>query len=122
MSEDEYSIIAQWILVTLLTSLPVKTQVAGKFQSNPTDYSKLRIFNLIELSKDIDEDSGVPTGEVRITEFGWKFLRGKASIPRYAYLVHNKVIGFSKELVFFNQCQDRFKLTDVFTDSDLTYE
>ena len=94
----------------------VKKEAAGKFQSNATDYSKLSIFGLIELKKDKDDDTGITSGQCRITDFGWSFLRGKATISKHYYIINNVIVDKSKENVFFDECQKKFRMKDLSDD------
>ena len=94
----------------------VKREVSGKYQTNVTDYSKLTLFKLLEMKSEVDEDTGLKSGLCRITEAGWRFLRGSGTIPKHYYLVDNKVVKESTERVNFSHCQQKFKLKDLYND------
>ena len=92
----------------------IKKEVSGKYQVNVTDYSKLSPFGLLEMKQDADDDTGITSGECRITEKGWNWIRGNTSIPKQIYMINNIVVGESDTKVFFNECQQKFRLKDLY--------
>ena len=96
----------------------IQKEVSGKYRSNVTDYSKLRIFNLIEMKGELNDETGVASGECRITNFGWDFLRGAAAIPKFVMMIDNIPVRFSDKKIFFSECQQKFRLKDIYDDGE----
>lgn len=94
----------------------IKSEVLSKYQVNVTDYSKLSLFGLLEMTEDKDEETGLTDGYCKVTDMGWEFVRGKSTIPKHYYLIDNNVVEESSERIDFSQCQQKFKLKDLYND------
>ena len=81
--------------------------------ANAVEYSKLKLWNLIEpkLSDDRDvKDSGL----WRITEKGVLFVRRAISIPKKVYLYNNEISGYSDESTGIDEALgDHFKYSEL---------
>jgi hypothetical protein len=61
------------------------------------DYAKLRFWGFIKAKSEIRDDGSTRSGFWRITDFGFEFVRGVLSAPRFAYTYNNHAIDFSVE-------------------------
>lgn len=75
-------------------------------------FAKGRHFGLVEEASKVRIDGG-RAGYWRLLPLGAAFLRGEASIPKYAYLFNGECLGVSEETVTLSQCTKRFDLRET---------
>jgi hypothetical protein len=64
------------------------------------NYPHLRHFGLAEMKeKDEDDDTKKNSGYWRITEFGSDFVQGSTLSPDGVYILQNRVLGFTNEMI-----------------------
>lgn len=75
---------------------------------------KLAYWGLVEENPLKREDGGRP-GEWRVTPRGEQFLRGKLSVPKYAYVYNGKVMGFdtSEMVTIKDAIGDKFDYSEL---------
>lgn len=53
------------------------------------------------------------TGYWRVTDLGRRFLEGKVSVPKYAFVYNGEVRGFSDEAVTVDGVAPKFSMTEI---------
>jgi len=71
----------------------VKIGVGGAFRTAGGDYAKLTLWGMIEPLPNAERaDGSTRVGFWRITEWGRRFVEGKAAAPKYMYEYHGKPV------------------------------
>ena len=111
----------QWIRV--MFKMRVKHRAGEEWVYLPADDIRtkaqtealLRHWGLIEREEEGTAPDGNPrTGFYRLTDFGWRFLKGLEKIPRTVLLFHNRCLGYRDEA-------DVVNVHDVLEDSGFHY-
>jgi hypothetical protein len=71
------------------------------------DFHKMRYWGLAEPMPGHREDGSTHTGYWRSTERGRAFSRGEITLPRYAFVYHNNVLGYSTEQAHIREARIR---------------
>lgn len=82
-----------------------------------SDFTLAKHWGLVQARPNEDDPSIKDTGQWTLTGAGLNFVRGSSTIPKYAYLFDDRLVGFSEDVVSIREALGKkFNYSEVMED------